>query len=778
MPSLLPRLLVLAFAIPLASAADLRLVPTFENGSVYVENAGVEASTLSVRYRAEGEAAWTAAHALVASANDAEPRGSLFGLRPGTTYTVECLDSGAQVIASGTMRTWSDDVPIARTVRLEDLAPGGGPVLIDQGGTAEGWVRYVADGTIQGGDRDAEAILVEGASYVLIDGVTVRGGRRHGIRVQGAEHVRIRGCDIAGFGRIGEQRLDKDGKYYEANGAVINYDAGVCIDGASRVVVESCFIHDPRGRANSWFHSHPSGPNAIWVRSGGGNVIRWNDCIGSQEHRWNDVIEGYGNGKPEGGFNCDSDIYGNYLVYGNDDGIELDGPQRNVRFYGNRVEGMLCGISTAPNLRGPSWVFANVVAHLGDERGLGSAAVKNGGGSTHSQGTTFFYHNTFLTAGHGIAGVGFGSDKDRNRFIGVSRNNVFIVGAHGVNAGNTDPRCDFDHDLFAKPDGRPGTWSIAGGDHQGKALRAPAGLADLDRGDLRPVDGSPSRGAAVPLPGFAWLQGQDRDLGAIGRDGRAVPWRPAGLASDGFLIAFRGSGPDILAQTRETVVRNTSDQAQDFRIDQTAAQDWLIVEPATGTIPAGGEVRLRLRLTEAIWTRQGSAVGAIVVRTAATSLPLSIQVEVRRHEVDLISQVEDLPGAEAFTRVEDAEAFGGAYLTFAAETPRKVGERGVDLVFTVPADGAYVLSLRLRCPEPIPEHDSIFLSLDGDEAANTPLSGNDTWGWSTCTGKNGMSLILTAGEHRLRLLPRESIDLDAVRLHAIPLGLTEVGPKP
>ena len=68
--------------------------------------------------------------------------------------------------------------------------------------------------------------------------------------------------------------------------------------------------------------------------------------VGSDEHRWNDVIESSNNSAADGGFFRDSDISGNFLAFGNDDGVELEGGGMNVRFYRNKIEGTTCGIST------------------------------------------------------------------------------------------------------------------------------------------------------------------------------------------------------------------------------------------------------------------------------------------------------------------------------------------------------------------------------------------------------------------------------------------------
>jgi hypothetical protein len=754
------------------ASAEIRTVPTYENCSVYVTGSQIPAEHLVLRYRLAGSTDWTVGHALAVSLGDPMPRGSLFGLQPDTVYEVGVSDQAGGTVASASFTTWAENVPIATTIRLEQHESNGGPLLIDQGGTATGWIRYVAPpGFItDGGERDTEAVLIQNAAFVILEGLTVRGGARHGIRVANSHDVRISGCDISGFGRIGVQDFAKDGKYYDVKGGAINYDAGIYIDGSGRLTIERNWIHDPRGHANSWFYSHPAGPTAIFAKTNGETVVRWNDLVGSDTHRWNDVMEGYGNGKPDGAYNHDSDIYGNYLAYGNDDGIELDGPQCNVRFYGNMVQGVMCGISTAPNLRGPSWVYGNVVANLADERGLGSAAVKNGGGSTYSKGATYFYHNTFASQGSGISAVGFGSDADRGMFRAVSRNNIFALTSCGIQDRNMPEGNDYDHDLFALPWNLPGRMDTVRA-CEANGLQAGADLCDPAAGDYRPGAGSPGLGKAAPIPGLEFL---GRDLGALPADGsRPVPWRPDGLRASPAEIRFHGLLSQVQAQTVDVHV--TSATAQDFTIRMTAACDWLRVEPSSGTLQAGVPAVLRVSVTERAMAHGGSVPGAFIVRLGnGASVPVTVLADVATSALEIAAEAESLPGAADFTVQEAADASGGRYLEFVG-AGKSLGPKGVDLAFDVPAEGSYAIAIRVRCPLPVPMHDSMYLGIDGATPEQCPISGGPSWQWVSRTGRNGVRLPLAAGKHTLRLVPREGIDLDAVRVTALPIPLYDRG---
>lgn len=770
------RPVIILLAITTLAAAELQPVPTCENCSIYLRGSALSAEAVRVRYRS-GEGPWLEGHRLVASANDPEPRGSLFALQPGTAYQVECRDAQDALIAGAAFTTWPDQVPVGRTVRVAELAPAGGPQRITQGGTAEAWLRVVGDPgqVVDGGEQEESAILVEGAAFVLLDGLTVRGGRRHGIRIHKSHDVRISGCDIAGFGRIGRQDLSKDGKYYDEKGRSINNDAGVFVDSSGRMVVERCWIHDPRGHANSWAFAHPEGPNALFVHATGELVVRWNDLVGGDRHRWNDAIEGWGNGVETGGFNRDSDIHGNLLALGNDDGIELDGPQRNVRFYGNLITGILCGISTAPNLRGPSFVVGNVVAELGDERGVGTVATKNGGGTTFSHGLTFFYHNTFYGPGNGVTAVGYGEDRERGMFRGVTRNNLFAVAGSGIR----DPHmpagaADYDYDLFSMPWGRPGVYDC------GRATEAHGqavghGLRNAVSWDFRPGPASAAVGAAVPIPGFAHLAPGGRgDLGALpAAAGAGVPVRPGGLLASPARVSFTGLAERACANPA-TVTVTSAGAGGRFQVCRSADCGWLQVEPVSGVLEPGRPLALRLSLDRSVLTLDGKVTGVLLVRLEdGLSVPVVVTAQVCGQELRVAAEAEILEGAAGFVHQQDAGASGGRFLVFSAATERKPGPLGITLPFTVPADGRYFVSCRLRCPIPVIEHDSLFLAVDDQAQVASHLNGSTAWQWVECPAGPNLALRLSAGAHRLRIMPREGLALDAVQIRSGPLPLDE-----
>ena len=169
------------------------------------------------------------------------------------------------------------------------------------------------------------------------------------------------------------------------------------------MTVERCYFHEPRGRANSWYYSHPAGPEGVMMaHAAGSTVIRWNDFIGSDDHRWNDAVEGRGNFSHDGGFNRTGDVYGNFMTYCNDDCVEMDGGQRNVRNFDNRYEGALCGVSVQGCMVGPSYVYRNLFSGMCGEFGEAGQTLKVGGGQHGPDAEVFSEKNVFWGKGTGV----------------------------------------------------------------------------------------------------------------------------------------------------------------------------------------------------------------------------------------------------------------------------------------------------------------------------------------------------------------------------------------
>lgn len=405
---------------------ELRLRPTFESCSVCY---GVGANK-DVRYfyRRVGETSWQEALKPPYFPETGDCRGSLLGLSENTRYEVQVTIDG-QEAARGEFRTWVSEVPIARTIEL-DPAKVCFPIRIQERGSADGWIRYrVKPGDVLVNPTDRETIIIDGARYVTLDDSVIRGSSaRHAIVVANSSHIRIRNCDVSHWGRTGEQDFFNKGFFYTSARkgmprSIINYDGAIEIDEhVSEIVIERCWIHDPNGTANSWRYYHPAGPEAITIKKPDhSTVIRWCDFTGSDEHRWNDAVESLGNFDEWGGLNRDADVYGNFMNMCNDDCIELDGGQQNVRCFGNRFESSLCGVSIQGNMVSPSYVYDNLFSGMGERFGECGQTIKTSQIDPKKKGVWNLVHDNILWGG----GSGLILDSVREGTRYDVRRNVF-----------------------------------------------------------------------------------------------------------------------------------------------------------------------------------------------------------------------------------------------------------------------------------------------------------------------------------------------------------------
>jgi rhamnogalacturonyl hydrolase YesR len=397
---------ILALKAYLSGSYCCDLRPTFNSCSLEMD-AREPVPGLRIEYRKRGDIKWTGAQPLPFYKEQPGYRTSLMHLEEDTAYECRVVVNG-ELRSLSHFRTWKSDVPVARTIVL-DPKKISFPVKINAKGSPRGWIRYtVPEGTVLENNGKTTTFLIEGASYVLLDDVVMKGPNIHdgAINVKNSEAVRIRNCEISGWGRIEDKmRFDKKGKPAVGE-EVINFDGAIKIhNGSTKVVVERCYIHDPSGRTNSWRYSHPSGNEAVILyKPDHSTVLRYNDFIASDRHRFNDAVESFGNFHTDGGFNRDADINGNFMAFCNDDCIELDGGQRNVRCFDNRFEGALVGVSIQGCMQSPSFVYDNVFSGLGEEFGRKGRVLKVGSGAHGPEAKAWFLDNYI---GPDCANIGF-----------------------------------------------------------------------------------------------------------------------------------------------------------------------------------------------------------------------------------------------------------------------------------------------------------------------------------------------------------------------------------
>ena len=418
----------------LFNLATILLRPTFNSCGIYEE--GVQGSTVS----------WCEAGSDKWSVVENFP-GSLTGLKEDTAYKVRIERKSLPEI-NAEFRTWKSDVPVARTIEI-DPATFKAPFKVNQKGSEDGWIRITAKGGKLHNPTDKPTFMVDGAEYVLIEDMVLTGAAdsKNVIFVQNSTAVRIRNCDISGWGtkdykqsfigKYGAERYKPgDGRYLDRNGKTVNYEGAIHITkGADMTVVERCYIHDPLSRSVSWYYCHPAGPQAVVASfAGHSTVLRWNDFVGSDERRWNDAVEGPGNFDTEGGLNRDADVCGNFMIFANDDCIELDGGQQNIRCFGNRFEGALCGVSVQGCMVGPCFVFNNLFSGMVEEFDFSGQTIKTGGGKHGEDSQCYLFNNILWGRGSGIAG----RENLNSHIFGNKLYNGQKVSANGNAAEKTD----------------------------------------------------------------------------------------------------------------------------------------------------------------------------------------------------------------------------------------------------------------------------------------------------------------------------------------------------
>ena len=733
------------------------VVPLFHTCSYYVESPA--RSDLTVTYRREG-GAWQEAYPPVYVPEDGMYRGSLVNLEEDTTYQLKISDNQA-LLAQTTFRTWAGQVPIAKTVTLK-ASTFDGCLTVTESGTPQGWIKITAQpGDVLRNDHNGPLLDLSRVKYVLLEGMTLRGGLEQVIRVNRCEHIRIVNCDIAGWGRIGTQRFDLDGKFYTDSGRAINWDSAILIRRSVGTVVERCYIHDPVSTANSWYLSHPAGPQAVGMGKSPSTVLRYNDFIGSDLHRWNDAVEGEGNFHLDGGFHRDGDVYGNLMCFANDDALEIDGGQTNVRVFDNKFEGCLCGVSIQGCMSGPSYVFRNLMVKLGDERGLAGQTIKTSSHANGPSATSFLFYNTC-----------WGPSSDltlRDNLRIVAKNNIF-AGRRAIGGRQQSPQSDCGYNLLAAGDAKDEPHSVEGD----------PGFVDSNNGLFGLTPHSPAAGRAVTLDPFAVASGT-QDLGAVPlNSNRLVPVRPIPVSLDRAQLNFTAN--DLHAGRSRTVTTTVTQPgfSSRYRIAQNDAFDWFTVQPASGTLSSNTSQVFTVTLDPKRMGARKKYRGVFLIRLE-NGLSRPVMVYARTDVVSPIQpahtgdgtiyrEAEALQNPAAYTIGQDHKASGGHYLHL-AQTDSK--EAAV-YTFKIPRNGLYFVALRVRSDQPIDRHDTIRFAWDDAPLESTKLRSDSSWTWSLAAHNQSMSLIclqgfeLTAGEHTLRLAPRESLDLDLIALTDTP----------
>ena len=414
-------------------------VPTYGCAGLYWKTQ--ESGPCTVRYREESGKNWKNGLDLVYDARDQEYRGSIVDLKPGTGYLVELSDKSSKVQIS--FETRSDNFPVGKT----SVLPAGesdNTIIITESGTPEAYHLV----TVPSGSKSVLNLKNVGkygievdADYVIIRGAEIRNAAVHGIIIRKNRHdIVVEQCYIAFWGRLGGPHT-----YGNLEGGS---DSGIYAEsGTSNLTIQRNLIEDPRGASNDWETGHPDGPQGITViESLGGNVIRFNDIVSTEDHGFNDGIGGSGNFSFTGNMNRDSDIHGNIIRNAWDDAIESEGGNMNVRIWGNFMHFFYNAIATASTSRGPVYIFRNVSreSRSGHRNSMGGVFIKTGERNEFGGGRRYVFHNTILQP-DGVFNVFSGNVNPDC----ITRNNIFDVPGRLATDLEKDPHGDYDYDYFS-----------------------------------------------------------------------------------------------------------------------------------------------------------------------------------------------------------------------------------------------------------------------------------------------------------------------------------------
>ena len=181
---------VIVFAVSLF-AENLCLVPGFQVCSI--EHKGGQSG--KVRFRKAGEKVWQNTHDLVYVDSEKVLRGSLLKLDEDTSYELEV--SVADKTYQRSFKTRKFDFPVAETVYLTKKDCG--RTFKPKSGSPGKYIRYTAKpGFVFNSGKNAGIdILIENAQYIILDGLTITGGKFNAVRIRNSKHCIYEWVSIA-----------------------------------------------------------------------------------------------------------------------------------------------------------------------------------------------------------------------------------------------------------------------------------------------------------------------------------------------------------------------------------------------------------------------------------------------------------------------------------------------------------------------------------------------------------------------------------------------------
>ncbi len=458
-PSCLPfkaRLAGLA-VILLASSYAAGVPATYHCISLSVPAHETPTSTCQVRFRLKGTPDWRQGQPLTLDSGRNEYRGSIVNLAQATAYEIQVgqeLEKQTDVLFQTETSTRADLAGTAtgktfyvaingdnknsgtkarpfRTIQHAANQVSPGDLVIIENGRYHEQVKISHSGTAD----KCIAFRSVAAGNAIIDADNTRS---HGFELRNVNHVVIEGFAVEGTKKSGFLVSDGSGNVVLKNNRIMNagtgyFDSGIEVGpGCSNTVISNNQILYDKG-------TYTGGRMGIALRkTAGGHIINGNQIRGNSLIK--DGIGGEPNFEVSGGAHRDSDIYNNTITGCEDDGIESEGGNINVRIWGNTISDCLVGIGVAPVVEGPCYVWRNTIINCGP-------AFKLGEGDRKGHGPLFIYHNTAystLPEDGGYAGSGGGG-----LFTNVyARNNLISVNGMLFYDKHKQLSNSFDYDLL------------------------------------------------------------------------------------------------------------------------------------------------------------------------------------------------------------------------------------------------------------------------------------------------------------------------------------------
>jgi len=362
-----------------------------------------------------------------------------------------------------------------------------------------------APGVYEGGPVDV-ACRADHDIEVLADGVTIRhmtllNANEAAVRIGTQRNVVLENVTIRGFNCANQEGQHR---------------AGVACWGCTALAVRNSHIETSRTYGNGiWIKNYGTG-------TGGGHTVTGNTIIGG--------FDGLG-GEPEdvahGGVYKDTLIAGNHIVDCEDDGIQVEGGNVNVRVQDNVIDGCGFGVAFAPNITGPLYIERNQIgssdANLYGSLGcfkIGDARDSGATGVAYVSDNDCLIGANCISGGDAKCGDGF---KQTNGGLSpiVARRNCIQVQRYVLEAGDVFPGgTSFDEDTLWTSDatrfvkwggtryGSLVAWRSATGQETGGAQRQGCGSAPTPTPtptpapSITPITSSPTPYAS-PTPTFA-----------------------------------------------------------------------------------------------------------------------------------------------------------------------------------------------------------------------------------------------------------------------------------